>query len=70
MPDLDETLKKYLRCLEPIQSQEEFEKTKILVENFRNSTDIGGPHLQQMLLDRVKDSENYVRQIANVEFLS
>lgn len=59
VPNLDETLNKYLRCLEPIQLKEDFERTKILVEQFRSSDGTLGPYLQNALIEYAKNSENY-----------
>ena len=62
MPDLDGTLTKYLRCLEPIQSPDDFEQTKHLVDRFRSSNEPAGQCLQEMLIEHANKSENYVCQ--------
>ncbi|CAF1129649.1 unnamed protein product [Adineta ricciae] len=59
VPDLDATLTKYLRCLEPIQSSEEFDRTKQLVDEFRAPKDTVGQRLQDMLIEHASKSENY-----------
>ncbi len=61
MPDLDATLTKYLRCLEPIQSVDEFDRTKHLVDQFRSPNENIGQCLQDMLVEHATKSENYVR---------
>ena len=63
MPDLDATLTKYLRCLEPIQSPEEFDRTKKLVDQFRSPSENIGQRLQDMLIEHATKSENYVCKI-------
>lgn len=62
MPDLDGTLTKYLRCLEPIQSPDDFQQTKHLVDRFRSSNETIGQCLQEMLIEHANKSENYVCQ--------
>ncbi|CAF4582646.1 unnamed protein product, partial [Rotaria socialis] len=59
VPSLDATLTKYLRCLEPIQSRDEFDRTKALVDRFRSSDTNVGQHLQDMLTEHAAKSENY-----------
>jgi hypothetical protein len=51
---------KYLRCLEPIQSPEDFQRTKSLVEQFGSSSETIGHQLQRMLIAHADKSENYV----------
>lgn len=60
MPDLDATLTKYLRCLEPVQSRDEFERTKALVDQFRSPKTNIGQRLQDMLTEHAAKCENYV----------
>ena len=60
MPDLDATLTKYLRCLEPIQTGDEFDRTKKLVDAFRSPNGNVGQRLQDMLIEHATKSENYV----------
>lgn len=60
MPNLDATLTKYLRCLEPIQSRDEFDRTKKLVDLFRSPNGTIGQRLQDMLIEHATISENYV----------
>jgi hypothetical protein len=60
VPNLDATLTKYLRCLEPIQSQDEFDRTKHLVDVFRSPKETIGQRLQDMLIEHATKSENYV----------
>ncbi len=57
---MDATLTKYLRCLEPIQSQDEFDRTKHLVDVFRSPNETIGQRLQDMLIEHATQSENYV----------
>ncbi|CAF0758861.1 unnamed protein product [Rotaria sordida] len=59
VPNLDATLTKYLRCLEPIQSGDEFDRTKILVDQFRSPNANIGQRLQDMLIEHATKSENY-----------
>jgi len=61
VPDLDATLTKYLRCLEPVQSVDEFDRTKYLVDQFRSPNENIGQCLQDMLVEHATKSENYVR---------
>ncbi|UJR27731.1 hypothetical protein I4U23_009008 [Adineta vaga] len=60
VPNLDATLTKYLRCLEPIQTNEEFNRTKQLVNQFRARKESIGQRLQDMLIEHASKSENYV----------
>lgn len=60
MPNLDATLTKYLRCLEPIQTRDEFDRTKSLVDQFRSPDANIGQHLQDLLIEHAAKSENYV----------
>ncbi len=60
MPNLDATLTKYLRCLEPIQSRDEFDRTKNLLDTFRSPNGSIGQRLQDMLIEHATKSENYV----------
>ncbi len=60
MPNLDASLTKYLRCLEPIQSPDEFDQTKNLVDLFRSPNGTIGQRLQDMLIEHATNSENYV----------
>ncbi|CAF4681418.1 unnamed protein product [Rotaria sp. Silwood1] len=60
VPNLDATLTKYLRCLEPIQLGDEFDRTKILVDQFRSPNANIGQRLQDMLIEHATKSENYV----------
>lgn len=60
MPDLEATLAKYLRCLEPIQTIEEFQRTKDLVEQFHQTNESVGRRLQEMLVEHANQTENYV----------
>ncbi len=57
---MDATLTKYLRCLEPIQSGDDFDRTKKLVDLFRSPNEIIGQRLQDMLIEHATKSENYV----------
>jgi hypothetical protein len=61
IPYLNATLTKYLRCLETIQSQEEFNRTKYLVDQFYLSNNSIGHRLQDMLVKHAAKSDNYVR---------
>ena len=63
VPDLDATLEKYLRCLEPIQKIEEFQQTKNLVEQFHKTNESIGRRLQEMLVEHANQSENYVSHL-------
>ncbi|CAF0797737.1 unnamed protein product [Didymodactylos carnosus] len=61
VPDLNSTLDKYLRCLQPILPSEKFEHTRKLVEEFRSPNGIGH-QLQELLLKYASETENWVRQ--------
>ncbi|CAF1101844.1 unnamed protein product [Didymodactylos carnosus] len=58
VPDLNLTLDKYLRCLQPILPAEKFEYIQKLVEEFCSPNGIGH-HLQELLLKYASETENW-----------
>lgn len=59
MPDLEQSLKKYLRCIMPILSEEDYKHTEKLVEEFQKSNGIGH-YLQSQLLKFANENDNWV----------
>lgn len=59
MPDLKLTLEKYLRCVMPIVSEEAYQITERLVNEF-GATGGVGERLQAILLDIAEKKENWV----------
>lgn len=57
VPDLESTLEKYLRSTKPHVTEEQFEKTKQIVENFKNGV---GRQLQELLVAKGKRERNWV----------
>ncbi|XP_041370191.1 carnitine O-acetyltransferase-like [Gigantopelta aegis] len=57
VPQLDVTLQKYLRCITPLCTAEEFKKTQKIVEEFRRDP---GPKLQQLLEQRAQKNINWL----------
>lgn len=59
IPDLNETCQRYLDVLQPLQTEDEFEKTKIATNKFLTGI---GPHLDHLLRDYSKDKNSYIEQ--------
>uniref|UniRef100_A0A8D0BKZ1 Choline O-acetyltransferase n=1 Tax=Salvator merianae TaxID=96440 RepID=A0A8D0BKZ1_SALMN len=59
IPPLQQTLHMYLRCMKHLVTEEQFKKTKVIVDKFGA---VGGPgeFLQQKLLERREKTENWV----------
>jgi hypothetical protein len=60
VPDLESSLKKYLRCIMPIVSESDYKRTENLVEEFlkKNGT---GYFLQNLLQNFSNEKDNWVR---------
>ena len=69
IPTLDETLQKFLYCLEALQTADEFEESQNTVTTFL-TTD--GPILQQLLVeyDQTLQSGSYVEEFWNDSYLA
>ncbi|VDO98870.1 unnamed protein product, partial [Schistosoma margrebowiei] len=59
VPDLHNTLDRYLRLIAPVVSKEDFERTKLLVEEFGKSGG-EGEELQNLLKQYAKTKINWV----------
>ena len=59
MPDLNQTLEKYLRCVQPIISEESYATTERIVNEFSKVDGIG-QYLQNILLKYAEEKENWV----------
>ena len=59
VPDLDQTLKKYLDSVQPFLTELEFLQTSQKVENFRNGI---GKQLHFRLVEKAKNERNWVRK--------
>ncbi len=62
MPELDSTLEKYLRCIKPIISEENYKKTEAIVKEFAKPNGVG-QKLQEMLLRQAEEKDNWVKII-------
>ena len=60
LPDLTDSLSLYLDSIKPHLTDEEFVKTKQIVDNFEKNE---GKTLHQHLLDRAKERKNWVNAI-------
>ena len=60
VPPLDQTLREYLRALEPLLPPDEFQHTQNKVLKFGQSGGLG-PRLQDGLLRRARTSNNWVK---------
>lgn len=60
VPDLEQTMGKYLDNLKPILTENEFEKTRLLVQDFADP-DGPGPKVQRQLLQRREEMDNWVK---------
>lgn len=59
VPDLHQTLTKYLDSVKPHVSEEEFRKTKTIVHEFENGQ---GRQLHSLLLDRAGQRRNWLEE--------
>lgn len=59
VPNLKETLEKYLRSVKPFLSEQEYEHTEAVTKDFEEGV---GQELQQQLLERAKTEKNWVRR--------
>ena len=57
VPDLEDTLKKYLVTVKPFLTPEEMEHTEAVVEDFKNGI---GAKLQEMLVARGEEERNWL----------
>ena len=62
VPPLQQSLKKYLKAVQPLVNDEEFKKTCRIVEEFGMKNGIG-EELQKALEDRAKTHDNWVSNI-------
>ena len=67
VPNLKDTLNRYLDSVKPHVTEDEFLTTKGIVENFEKNE---GQILHQRLLDRAKNHRNWVRvEISRLEII-
>lgn len=59
VPELDDTLDKYLKSVEPLLSPSELEHTKSVVEEFREGA---GKKLQALLEERAGEERNWLEE--------
>lgn len=57
VPPLEQTLTEYLRILEPVLTQQQHDKTKMIVKNFTGGL---GPILQEYLQEKRENEDNWV----------
>ena len=62
VPDLELTLEKYLRCIKPIISSENYRKTELIVKEFL-SPNGNGSNLQKILIEKYQNVDNWVNKI-------
>jgi len=64
IPELSETLSKYLLCIRPIVSNDHYERTRQFVEEFKK---LGGTgeQLQKRLLEYAETTDNWVSHTVN-----
>jgi len=62
VPELEMSLKKYLRCIMPIISEDAYAKTESIVKDFSNPGGIG-EKLQQILLKTAEEKDNWVIEL-------
>lgn len=60
IPKLEDTCKRYLRCLEPLQDADEHERTKAVVEDFLASGE--GAKWQSRLEEYDKSVDSYIEE--------
>jgi len=65
IPELAETLKKYLLCIQPIVSNDQYERTRQLVDEFKKPGGTG-EELQKRLLAYAETTDNWVSHTANL----
>lgn len=63
VPDLRETLDKYLQCVRPTVSAEQYEQTCRLVAEFGQKDGLG-EYLQRKLVEYAETKDNWVRIVA------
>jgi len=59
IPELTETLDKYLLCIRPIVSSDQYDRTRQLVDEFQKPGGTG-EQLQKRLLEYAKTTDNWV----------
>ena len=59
MPDLGLSLEKYLRCIMPIVSEENYKKTEAIVHEFGKPGGLG-EKLQEILYKIAEEKDNWV----------
>lgn len=59
VPPLQQTLRMYLQCMKHLVPEEQFGKTKVIVERFGKAGGLG-ESLQQMLEERREKTTNWV----------
>lgn len=64
MPELAETLSKYLLCIQPIVSTDQYQRTRQLVDEFQKPG-ATGEMLQKRLLEYAETMDNWVSYIIN-----
>lgn len=62
VPLLERTTKLYLETLKPILNEKQFEHVRKLVADFTSGP---GPILQEILIERREEHDNWVREIGN-----
>ncbi len=60
MPPLEQTLTEYLRILEPVLTQQQHDKTKMIVKNFISGL---GQILQEYLQEKRENEDNWVSKL-------
>jgi len=65
IPELTKTLNKYLLCIRPIVSNDQYEKTRQLVEEFQTPGGTG-ELLQKRLLEYAETTDNWVSHITTL----
>jgi hypothetical protein len=62
VPNLEQTLERYLATVKPIVTDSQYERTKAMVRAFGSSNG-QGPRLQEKLLQRREEHDNWVSRI-------
>jgi hypothetical protein len=62
VPNLEQTLERYLATIKPIVSDSQYERMKVMVKGFGSSTG-QGPRLQEKLLQLREEHDNWVSRI-------
>lgn len=60
VPPLEQTMTEYLRILEPVLTQQQHDKTKMIVKNFISGL---GPVLQEYLHEKRENEDNWVSNV-------